>query len=89
MKVADQIQEILTDGLKPLEIQVVDQSHLHAGHAGARPEGESHFHVRIVTPQFRGQSRIARHRMVNDLLGELLQNQVHALSLQLLSPEDV
>ena len=89
MKVAEQIENILREGLKPVEIQVVDQSHLHEGHAGARPGGESHFLVRIVASAFSGQSRVARHRMVNDLLAELLENQVHALSLKLSSPEEM
>lgn len=89
MKVADQIHQILTKGLNPIEIQVVDKSHLHVGHAGARPDGESHFMVRVVSPSFAGLNRVARHRMVNDLLSELLKERVHALSLQLFSPGEV
>ncbi len=89
MKVSEQINQILTKGLNPVEIQVVDQSHLHAGHAGARPEGESHFLVTIVSTAFTGKSRIERHLMVNSLLSELLLNQVHALSIKAFSPEDV
>lgn len=88
MKVAEQINQILTEHLNPLEIQVVDQSHKHAGHAGARPEGESHFLVSIVSPLFTGKTRIERHRMVNDLLADLLQNQIHALSLKAFTPEE-
>lgn len=82
MKVADQIAQILTQALKPVEIQVVDQSHLHAGHAGARPEGESHFLVSIVSPAFAGKSRIECHRMVNELLADLLQTRIHALTIK-------
>lgn len=89
MKVADQIEKTLREGLNPVEIQVVDQSHLHAGHAGARPEGETHFQVRLVAPVFSGKNRVTRHRMVNDLLAELLESRVHALSLQLFSPDEV
>ena len=88
MKIAEQINQILTKGLNPLEIQVVDQSHLHVGHAGARPEGESHFLVSIVSPLFTGKSRVERHRMVNDLLNDLLKDQIHALSLKAFAPED-
>ena len=88
MKIAEQINQILTKGLNPLEIQVVDQSHLHEGHAGARPGGESHFLVSIVSPAFTGKNRVERHRMVNDLLAELLKEQVHALSLKAFSPEE-
>ena len=89
MKVSEQINQILTKGLNPVEIQVVDQSHLHAGHAGARPEGESHFLVTIVSPAFAGKSRVECHRMVNDLLADLLENQVHALSIKAFAPKDV
>lgn len=88
MKVAEQINQILTKNLNPIEIQVVDQNDKHAGHAGARPEGESHFLVSIVSPSFTGKTRIERHRMVNNLLADLLQNQVHALSLKAFSPEE-
>lgn len=79
MKVADQITQILTETLKPVEIQVVDQSHLHEGHAGARPDGESHFMVSVVSPAFEGKTRIECHRMVNEALSDLLQNRIHAL----------
>ena len=82
MKVADQITQILTESLKPVEIQVVDQSHLHAGHAGARPDGESHFLVSIVSPAFAGKSRIECHRMINELLADLLENRIHALTIK-------
>ncbi|QQG35628.1 MAG: BolA family transcriptional regulator [Micavibrio aeruginosavorus] len=86
MSVALHINYILTDALKPVEIQVVDQSHLHAGHAGARPEGETHFQVIIVSSLFAGKSLIERHRMVNDLLFDLLRDRVHALSLKAYAP---
>lgn len=82
MKVAEQIEKILTAALNPVEIQVVDQSHLHAGHAGARPEGETHFHVTVISPAFEGKSRVECHRMVNEPLAELLQNKVHALAIK-------
>ncbi len=81
MKIAEQIEKILTEALKPVEIQVVDQSHLHAGHAGARPGGETHFMVTVISPLFEGKSRVECHRMINGLLAELLQNQVHALAI--------
>jgi BolA protein len=67
---------------------VVDESHLHAGHAGHRPGGETHFRVYIVAEAFRGKSRLERHRMINDtLLGEL-QGGVHALAIHALSPDE-
>ncbi len=89
MKVAEQIHQILTENLKPLEIQVVDESHLHAGHAGARPEGETHFAVRVVSEAFRGKTRIECHRMINEHLANLLHNRVHALRIKTFTPEDV
>lgn len=88
MKVSEQINQILTKGLNPFEIQVVDQSHLHEGHAGARPGGQTHFLVTIVSDAFSGKSRIECHRMVNDLLADLLENQVHALSIKASAPEN-
>lgn len=62
-------------------ISVTDESHLHAGHAGARPEGESHFHVRIATPALGALSRIERHRAIHAELGDLLTAQIHALRI--------
>lgn len=89
MKIAEQIDQILTQALKPVEIQVVDESHLHAGHAGARPEGETHFSVRVVSEAFRGKSRIECHRMINECLANLLHNRVHALRIKASSPDDI
>lgn len=89
MKIAEQIDQILTQALKPVEIQVVDESHLHAGHAGARPEGETHFSVRVVSEAFRGKSRIECHRMINECLANLLHNRVHALRIKAFSPDDI
>lgn len=86
MKVAEQIEKILTEALKPVEIQVVDQSHLHVGHAGARPGGETHFQVTVISPLFEGKSRVECHRMINEPLAALLQNQVHALAIKASAP---
>jgi BolA family transcriptional regulator, general stress-responsive regulator len=63
------------------ELMLEDQSHLHAGHAGARPEGETHFKLQAVTPTFAGKSRIERHRMINSVLTEELGGRVHALAI--------
>jgi BolA family transcriptional regulator, general stress-responsive regulator len=65
-----------------------DESHRHAGHAGARPEGESHFRVEVVAAAFVGESRIARQRRVYALLAEELAGPVHALALTTLTPEE-
>jgi len=88
MTIAEDIHEILSEAMEPLRLEVADRSHLHAGHAGARPEGETHFHVTIVSSLFEGENRIARHRRVNALLAELLAGQVHALQLKVLTPEE-
>lgn len=74
------IEAALTAGLKPSALLVKDQSHLHAGHAGAR-DGRGHFDVIIISDAFEGQSRIHRHRMVYEAVGDLMQTDIHALSI--------
>ncbi len=88
MGVAERIKDKLTAALSPARLEVVDESHLHAGHAGARPEGETHFRVEIVAAAFAGQNRVARQRLVNDALAEELADRVHALSMKTLTPEE-
>ena len=83
MRVADTIAAKLKTGLDPHFIEVEDVSHHHAGHAGWRETGQTHFHVTIKATIFSGKSRIERHRMVNGLLGEEFANGVHALELSL------
>jgi BolA protein len=88
MSVAERIRAKLTAGLEPLRLVIQDESHRHAGHAGARPEGETHFRVEIVAAAFAGESRIARQRRVYGLLAEELAGPVHALSLATFTPEE-
>ena len=88
MRIADRIREKLTAGLQPTRLAVIDESHRHAGHAGARPGGESHFRVEVVAAAFTGESRIARQRRVYALLAEELAGPVHALALTTLTPEE-
>jgi len=71
----------------PAEILVKDQSHLHKGHAGAR-DGMGHFEVRIVADAFAGKSRIERHRMVFGALQDMMQSDIHALSVHALAPNE-
>lgn len=78
----------LTDALAPEMLEIEDESNLHAGHAGAR-DGRGHFRVTIVSPRFAGLSRIARHRLVFSTLGDLMQTDIHALTLQAFSPEEL
>ncbi|MBM3535349.1 MAG: BolA family transcriptional regulator [Alphaproteobacteria bacterium] len=88
MTVADSIRRKLTEALQPSRLIVEDESHRHAGHAGARPEGETHFRVTMVASAFAGMSRIDRQRRVHQLLAEELKGPVHALALSLKSPEE-
>ena len=82
MSIADSIQAKLTDVFSPNRLDIVDESHLHAGHIGARPEGETHFRVEIVSAAFEGASRVERQRMVYRVLEDELADRVHALALQ-------
>ena len=84
--IADTIETKLRAAFAPEVLDVIDQSHLHKGHAGAPEGGESHFRVRIVSARFEGQSRIQRQRAVNAALRDELAGPVHALSVQALTP---
>lgn len=86
MNMKDRIQARLTEALAPERIEVRDDSRLHAGHAGARPGGESHFTVEIVSGRFAGRSRVERHRMVNEALADELAGQIHALVIKARAP---
>lgn len=88
MQVRNRIQQKLTAGLAPEHLDIVDESHRHQGHAGAGAEGESHFHIEIVSAAFEGKSAVARQRMVYDLLAEELRTRVHALSLTTRTPSE-
>ena len=88
MLVADTIRGKLTEAFHPVRLDILDESHRHAGHAGARPEGETHFLVTIVSPVFAGKNRVARQRLVYRTLAEELATRVHALSLVTLTPEE-
>jgi BolA protein len=84
------VKTIITDKLReaftPESLEVTDESHLHEGHAGHRPGGETHFRLYIVSPAFKGKSRIERHRMINSTLAEELQGGVHALAIKAQAP---
>lgn len=86
--VAHRIETKLVAALAPSKIDVVDESHLHAGHAGARPEGETHFRILIVADAFEGQSRVSRQRRVNEILREELAGPVHALTMKTMTPAE-
>jgi BolA protein len=83
---AERIRMALLEALPSAAVEVVDDSHRHAGHAGARPEGETHYSVRVVSPAFAGLNRLARSRAVHAVLEAEFGTGLHALSLRLLAP---
>lgn len=88
MSVAETMRRKLESALTPIVIEIEDQSHLHKGHAGYRPGGESHFHVRVVASGFAGKSRIERQRMVMTALKDEMGHPIHALGIRALTPEE-
>jgi BolA protein len=81
------IEAALRERLAAVHVEVVDESHLHAGHAGAR-DGRGHFRALVVSPRFEGLSRVAAQRLVYDALAEELRTEIHALSLRTLTPAE-
>jgi BolA protein len=88
MSLESRMREKLLIGLKPTRLDVVNESHQHAGHASSPGTGESHFRVLIVSGDFTGKSRVERHRIVNELLKDELRDGVHALAIKALAPEE-
>ncbi len=86
MRVAVAIREKLTAALAPQSLDVNDDSHKHAGHAGARAEGESHFTVKVVSAKFEGLGRVARQRLVYSALKDELATDIHALAIEAKAP---
>ena len=82
---ADRLDERLRAALQPLELEIVDDSHLHAGHAGAA-DGRGHYSVQIVSERFAGLPVVRRHRIVYDAVGEMMATDIHALSIRALAP---
>ena len=81
------IRERLQSALGTEDVDVVDQSHLHAGHEGAR-DGRGHFFVRVVSQQFEGRRAIARHQLIYGALADLMRTDIHALSIAALTPAE-
>lgn len=88
MGVANQIEALLNEQLSPSALQVIDDSAKHAGHAGAREGGESHFTVKITSVKFVGLNAVARHRAVYSALKPLLDAGLHALAIEARAPEE-
>jgi len=82
------IRQRIENELAPIEFEVIDESHLHRGHPGAR-DGRGHFRVRIVSDCFDGLPRITRHRQVYAAMGELMSTDIHALNIEAISPSEL
>ena len=82
MSVKDRIKAKLTAAFAPQELDVIDESHQHAGHSGARPGGETHFRVKMAAAALTGKSRLEQHRAINAVLAEELAGEVHALAIE-------
>jgi len=83
----ERIRERLAATLAPAECQLIDESHLHAGHAGAA-SGAGHYRLRLVSERFEGLNRIARHRLVYDCLRDMMQRDIHALNIIAVAPSE-
>jgi len=88
MSVEQSIREKLAQAFAPEALEVINESHFHAGHASSPGTGESHFAVKVVSAAFAGKSRLERHRMVNAVLADELSGKIHALAVTALSPEE-
>ena len=86
MTAQERITRTLREAFHPARLNVVDESHLHKGHAGHRPEGETHFRVRIASDTFAGRSRVDAHRMINASLAEEFARGMHALAIEIEKP---
>jgi BolA family transcriptional regulator, general stress-responsive regulator len=86
MSVEATIREKLQQAFQPIRLDVINESHLHAGHRSSPGTGESHFRVLIVSALFAGKSRLQRHRLVNETLSAELAGKVHALALEVRAP---
>ncbi len=86
--VGKSLEAKLQAAFAPIALEVIDESSQHQGHAEARPDGESHFRVRIVAAAFKGKSRVEQHRMINQVLELDLRERVHALAIEAAAPKD-
>jgi BolA protein len=86
MRTADTITQKLTAAFSPQSLKVLDESHLHEGHAGSREGGQTHYRVYIVSDAFKGKSRVERHRMINGALSTELAGGIHALAIHAAAP---
>ena len=80
--------QALLAALEPVSLDIVDESHKHAGHAGAK-DGGGHFSLQITSVQFVGKNTLARHRMIYSALGEMMKHEIHALNIQAYTPDEI
>jgi BolA protein len=88
LKRSERIRLILDQALSPIELEVIDDSSLHAGHSGARDGGETHYRVEVVSAEFVDKSRIARERLIHALLADEFSDGLHALSIKARAPNE-
>jgi BolA protein len=88
VSVAEIIRDKLNRALKPVRLEIIDDSHRHEGHAGAKDGGETHFNVEVVSADFSDMPRVARQRLIYAALSVELEGQIHALSIRALTPEE-
>jgi BolA family transcriptional regulator, general stress-responsive regulator len=86
MTMEDRIRARLAEAFAPVDLRVINESHLHAGHHGSPGTGSSHFRVHVVSARFAGASRLERHRLVNEALAAELRDGVHALAIKAEAP---
>jgi len=86
MQTVDVMTKKLTESFAPQSLKVLDESHLHEGHAGHRPGGQTHFRIYIVSELFKGMTRLERHRLINQTLASELAGGVHALAIHAAAP---
>ena len=85
--ITEQIRTLLTETLKPEQLEIIDNSAAHAGHAGAQ-SGGGHYHVTIVADVFEGKSMVQRHQLIYKALGDMMKQQIHALGINAISPSE-
>ncbi len=83
MNIEDYIRKQITEHLNPSHLEIINESHLHVGHAGDDGSGQTHFKVVVVSDQFNGMQAVKKHMLINDLLSDCFENGLHALSLKL------
>ena len=88
MSVPEEMRRRLEAALAPEKLELIDDSAAHAGHAGAAPGGNTHWRLTVVSAQFAGKPTLARHRLVYQALGDLMQNPIHALSITARAPQE-